>query len=243
MWTPFFSVHFPTSDSGHDAYRLLKEFSLRRQLEPPKEMITMSEEFLARKRPKSSMEAEEFDDKWKRTIGFIMNQKYRARTLMDQKATSVADIAQVLEIVRHKILGLPKPEPQETATESAGEEKPKKTKISNRAKRRIKLEQLRQEKLAEAAKERIRGLESQLSSRRASYKIAESTEETQHFDVPIGEARLFWIDPKDAQYAPAWPAFTVHGPLNRSNEHVMDYHLGQIQNFPEENTGDVKTVQ
>lgn len=243
MWAPYFSVHLPSSAAGHDAFRLLREFSLRRQLEPPKEMITVTEDLVARRRPKSITEAKEYDDNWNRQIGFIMNQDLRARALMDQKATSVADIAQVLEIVRHKIFGVAKTEPEpeaesgETTTAAAdsgnnGETK----KLSNRAKKRIRLEKLRQEKLEIAAQERLHELERQLSRHREMFKIAESTDQTQHLNVPTGEARIFWVDPKDAEYAPAWPDFTVHGMLNRADEHVMDYHLGQTEQLLGETT-------
>ncbi|KAJ5587500.1 uncharacterized protein N7459_003265 [Penicillium hispanicum] len=98
MWVPYYSVHFAEPRLGLRAYKLLREFSMQRQLAPPPEMITVTEEYLALKRPRDPVGAEEFDQANKRRIGQPMEKKERARVLMDQKATSVADIAAVLAI-------------------------------------------------------------------------------------------------------------------------------------------------
>ncbi|KAJ6144932.1 hypothetical protein N7470_008827 [Penicillium chermesinum] len=98
MWAPYYSVHFSNSRLGLRAYQLLREFSMQRQLSPPPEMITVTEELLAAKRPKNPVEAEEFDKMNLKRIGKTMEKKERARVLMDQRATSVADIAAVVSI-------------------------------------------------------------------------------------------------------------------------------------------------
>ena len=57
MWVPYYSVHFGEARIGLHAYRLLREFSMQRQLAPPPEMITVTEDYLALKRPKGPVEA------------------------------------------------------------------------------------------------------------------------------------------------------------------------------------------
>jgi hypothetical protein len=96
MWIPHFSVHFPTKQLGLKAYEMLRELTTQRQLAPPAEMITNTEETLAKLRPADPNFATEWDKRWRRRLGQFMIKTHRARVLMDQKATSVADLAFVL---------------------------------------------------------------------------------------------------------------------------------------------------
>ncbi|KAI5291595.1 hypothetical protein KEM54_003188 [Ascosphaera aggregata] len=99
MWSPYFSLHFSSSRHGLEVYRLLREFSMLRQFSPPEDMIKITEEYLQRRRPKDELKAKNFDEDYKRNIGCFMSQNERARVLMDQKASSVADAAKAIDIV------------------------------------------------------------------------------------------------------------------------------------------------
>lgn len=71
---------------------------MQRQLAPPREMITITKEFLDRKRPRDQEEAKKFNEEHEHRVGQLMKPKDRKRVVMDHRATSVADIAAVLEI-------------------------------------------------------------------------------------------------------------------------------------------------
>lgn len=223
-WTPYFSLHFPSASAGLEAYKLLREFSVRRQLSPPVESITVTDEFLERKRPRDPLEIENFEEEWSRQRGKIMNRKMRARVLMDQKATSVADVAAVLAIQCQEA------ESPEDETESPSAESGSKDgkKLSNRTLRRRKQTRQKQEEQAATVRQRIAELEQHLSrSERAQVRVVDSTPETEHMTVPEGEVRVFWVDPHDAQYAQEWPKHVVHGQLKPMGGHIIDYHLAE----------------
>ncbi|KAF3483380.1 uncharacterized protein GIQ15_02704 [Arthroderma uncinatum] len=226
MWVPYFSIHFPTSALGLEAYKLLREFSLRRQLEPPTEIITNSKETLARKRPRDPAEAKKWDEKWASRMGHIMAKKDRARVLMDQKATSIADAAAVLTIQAER-------EKREQAKEgSEGEEgavadedgKPKEKKLSNRTRRRVIRAQKRQEAHEEKLRQRIEELEKSMSNRGIEAKI-DREGELSDYKVGEGEVKLLWTDLQDAQYARSWPDVVQHGELEPNREHIISHTL------------------
>ncbi|KAJ5653903.1 hypothetical protein N7490_000906 [Penicillium lividum] len=207
MWVPYYSVHFSDSKLGLRAYQLLREFSIQRQLAPPKEMITVTEEFLAAKRPKDPNQAEIFDKMNKKRLGNTMEKKERARVLMNQKATSVADVAAVLSIQQEEIAnGLL-------------------SRDGSRGYLTRKARQRRREALhedAERAKEgaaRIGALEEQLSQRSGEVvKIGEveginpQTPET---------VKILWQDVHDAHYAESWVPNVQHGKLERTRNSII----------------------
>lgn len=210
MWVPYYSVHFGDARLGLRAYQLLREFSMQRQLSPPPEMITVTEEFLAAKRPKDPLAAEEFDRLNKKRIGKVMEKKERARVLMDQKATSVADIAAVLAI-------------QEKEIENGFLDREyKRGYLTRRARQRRRETRLREEAQAEANAARVKALEEHLNNTLAS----EDTE------LKIGEAdpaypdrpeavKVLWRDVHDARYAESWPVGVEHGELELTRSHVI----------------------
>ncbi|PGH03409.1 hypothetical protein AJ79_07375 [Helicocarpus griseus UAMH5409] len=185
MWTPYFSLHFSSASRGLEAYRLLREFSLQRQLAPPEDMIKASEgnEYLFRQRPRDPLEAEKWDEEWKPRIeaSHFLGKKMRARILMDQKATSVADVAAVLAIQEQKAKELEAKEAKEdelaeaeeaeTATTTAtgengeaveakeGEEEKKEKKPSRKRKKRMLAALRREQQIEKEAMEKIRHLE------------------------------------------------------------------------------------
>ncbi|KAJ5690058.1 hypothetical protein N7462_004450 [Penicillium macrosclerotiorum] len=206
MWVPYYSVHFGDSRLGLRAYQLLREFSMQRQLSPPAEMITVTEEFLAAKRPKDPTEAEEFDRMNKKRIGCPMEKKERARVLMDQKATSVADIAAVLAIQKEEIAnGLL--------------EENKRGFLLPAARRRRREAREREAARAEANAARIAALEEQLSNRSGTeVKIGEveGVYPSQTEDV-----KILWRDVHDANNASSWPEYVQHGELELKRNNII----------------------
>lgn len=193
MWVPYYSVHFGDARLGLRAYQLLREFSMQRQFSPPPEMITVTKEFLDAKRPKDPLAAEEFDRLNKKRIGHPMEKKERARVLMDQKATSVADIAAVLGI-QHK-------EVENGFLEKEKERGP----LTRKARKRRYEAQEREQARAEANAARIRMLEEHLDA-----KIGEADDA---YPKDPKAVKVLWRDVHDAHYADWWPANVEHGEL------------------------------
>lgn len=106
MWTPYFSIKFPPTDFGADsgqiAYRRLRELSLQRQLSPPTDMVTTTQEDIDKLKLKTNpvdikTMLDERDIRLP-VVGQRLPKKMRAKRLMDQKATAVADVAFVLHL-------------------------------------------------------------------------------------------------------------------------------------------------
>lgn len=118
VWRPYFSIRFPDNDGGKQAglkaYQRLREFSLRRQLDPPQDELmatqadidkfvkTQGNPYKLRSRYLSR------DGPRKRSFQFpILGKKlplkYRAQKLMDQKASSVADASFVLGLALEQL--------------------------------------------------------------------------------------------------------------------------------------------
>ena len=241
MWVPYFSVHFSPYDAqrGLDAYRLLRQFSLKRQLSPPPEMITHTEETIERYKPRDPNELEEWEKTWKPRIGQIMQKKERARILMDQKATSVADLAAVLSIVNKtrneaiskerweaRIKALKKKEAASLIVRRTPDVEPaEESKLSIKARKRLRRQRAREQLHKEEVAKKIAILEKEISRR-------------EHVDVEIGlvpeltgakigggQVRILWKDVQYAQYARSWPGFAVHEELEHSKEHFFTHRL------------------
>lgn len=206
MWVPFYSVHFSDPKVGLRAYHLLREFSMQRQLSPPREMITITEEWLARKRPRNPIEAKEFDEKYKDKIGWMLPKKERARVLMGQKATSVADIAAVLKIQEEEIKN--------------GFASGKRGYLTRTARKRRRAAREKERKLAEEHAQRIANFEKLLSTPQVEYKI-QDTAGNGEYKVEGDEVKILWADINDAQYAESWPERVKHGELKQTRDHVM----------------------
>ncbi|KAJ5160185.1 uncharacterized protein N7482_007189 [Penicillium canariense] len=206
MWTPYYSVHFGDARLGLRAYQLLREFSMRRQLSPPPEMITVSEEFLASRRPKDPTDAEEYDRMNKKRIGHPMEKKERARVLMDQKATSVADIAAVLEIQKQEI------------KEGLLDKEQWRQKQFRSQRRRQREAMDREAEQAEQHNARIKALEQQLSERAgAEVKIGEVGD----YPESPENVKILWRDVHDANYAASWPEEVQHGELELKRDNII----------------------
>ena len=109
LWTPYFSLHFPSSYSGLLAYHQLRELSLQRQLQPPDHLVMMKTQTATKEdRARMSKEEEERWDKENEGKPFpdgyqrLANRRVRARILMMQRATSVADVAFVVDLMQQE---------------------------------------------------------------------------------------------------------------------------------------------
>ncbi|OQD74802.1 hypothetical protein PENDEC_c009G03645 [Penicillium decumbens] len=201
MWVPYYSVHFGDARLGLRAYQLLREFSMQRQFSPPPEMITVTKEYLALKRPKDPVEAEEFDELNKKRIGKPMEKKERARVLMDQKATSVADIAAVLAIQ------------QEEIQNGLLDDNSKRGYLTKKARQRRREALQRETEKALERKARIEALEQQLRKHDRSGVEIKIGEEDGAYPDNAETVKLLWRDVHDARYADSWPSNVEHGEL------------------------------
>lgn len=237
LWVPYFSVHFTTPKMGLRAFHLLREFSMQRQLAPPQEMITVTKEFLDSKRPKDPVEAEKFDRINIKRIGQTMEKKERARVLMDQRATSVADIAAVLDIHKQDFL-------------AGVYDRDGKRGYLTRAARQRRREALQNDEQRQKDREaRIEALEKFLSSKHhqkgmevrvargetspiAKVEAAVDNEAVEVEEGEVAEVRademavkLLWRDAHDAHYAQAWSSHVQHGQLRVLRSDVIPSEL------------------
>ena len=154
-WLPYFSVHFPTTPlgkySGLLAYRRLKELSDRRQLEGPDDIVMATQEDVDKAKKnydpieldyilKEDEKEKNIEKKKIPVLGKLLRKKLRGKKLMDQKATSVADVAMVLKLAQEEEM-IPTAEAEaasqgliEQSDASNEEEKP----LSNNQKRRLR---------------------------------------------------------------------------------------------------------
>ncbi|KAK5331945.1 hypothetical protein LTR93_000950 [Exophiala xenobiotica] len=142
MWAPYFSIHFPPTPTGAldglFAFAKLRELSLQRQLSPPDDLIRVTQEDIDVIKSKlgTPVELQELAARDRLEgrvpkLGEILPKKLHARRLMDQKATSVADAAFVLEWITAG------PGPLERLTELAANRVVKHNRRTKRARRRI----------------------------------------------------------------------------------------------------------
>ena len=175
-------------------------------------MITITEEFLNRKRPKDPDDAKEFDEKYEGKVGWLMEKKDRARAVMDQKATSVADIAAVLKIQEDEM---------KNRAEKGDQKKVAATKAGQK---RQRIARKKEKAYAAAVAERIANFEKSLSTTGEIYKIEVPKDEQSESDL----VKIFWNDVQDAHYAESWPDRVRHGELEQSRDNVMP---GQSQAY------------
>ncbi|KAF9893238.1 hypothetical protein FE257_011662 [Aspergillus nanangensis] len=206
MWVPYYSVHFDDSKVGLRAYHLLREFSLQRQLAPPREMVTITEQFLNQKRPRDPEEAKKFDEKFSGKLGWLMEKKDRARIMMDQKATSVADVSAVIAIQEEEIKN--------------GFADGKRGFLTRTARRRRREARAKEEAKAAEQANRVAEFEKTLSSPQVEYKIQESEDATASVLENNG-VKILWTDVHDARFAETWSEQVRHGELDLSRDHVM----------------------
>ena len=205
MWVPYYSVHFNDSKVGLRAYHLLREFSAQRQLSPPKELITITQEWIDRSCPRDPEGAKNFLEKFEKQIGNKMPKNHRARAVMDQKATSVADIAAVLEIQEEEIKN--------------GFADGKRGYMTPTARKRRRAARIKEAEIAMTQSARVTVLERMLSNPQVEYKIQESSENTAA--LADHQVKILWRDIHDARMAQKWTDRVRHGELDLSRDHVM----------------------
>lgn len=174
-------------------------------------MITITEDFLKRKRPLDPEEAEEFDEKHKESLGKMMERRDRARAVMDQKATSVADIASVLEI-----------EEEERQRKNAGEGNQKAGPSTKAGLRRQRIAKKKEKAYAAGVAARVANFEKMLSTPDAVYKVEPpQVEKSEDGAETNNQVKVLWTDVQDAHYAQQWPERVRHGELDQTRDHVM----------------------
>ncbi|KAI5298745.1 hypothetical protein KEM55_002993 [Ascosphaera atra] len=214
-----------------------------RQFSPPEDAIKITKEWLDKKRPRDLIEAEQFDEEYEWRIGKFLDKKTRARILMDQKESSVADVAEALRIVK---------EEEDAKKQPQNKEAKEKKKLSRKAKAKLKMQKQREKIHDKETRRRLADLEAQLSKEMTTHaerahrklakkvlddvqaqqqppkyevKISEADEETAHANPPADEIRMFWVDVEDANYAKDWPSYVYHGKLSPNREHIIEHRL------------------
>jgi ATPase subunit of ABC transporter with duplicated ATPase domains len=167
-------------------------------------MITMTKEFLDSKRPRDPEKAQEFDEEYQNKVGWIMQKKDRARAVMNQKTTSVADIAAVLRIV-----GQMKSKESEETKALAG---------TKAGRRRQRAAEKKKKDYEERVAMRVANIERILSkpTQQVKVEVPKDNEEGKN-----NEVKVLWNDLQDARYAESWPEWVRHGELEQSRDHVM----------------------
>lgn len=160
MWTPYYSIHFPPTPAGAleglFAFQKLRELSLQRQLSPPDALVRVTQEDIDTFRAKvgSPVDIQELAARNELSsekipkLNEILPKKLQAKRLMDQKATSVADAAFVLDWISSG------PNPLERLTEVETNRTLRKRERTKRARRRINLIREELEKKQEAIQQR-----------------------------------------------------------------------------------------
>ena len=149
VWRPHFSIHFPRTPAGAEkglrVYRELRELTLKRQLDPPKEVRIATEEDVERaKRSLGPKMQEKLDnisthrgaDRGKFVMpvpGKRLPQFLVAKRLMNQKATSVADVAATLA----RLSGANQRTPQQILTMDKEQRKKRELRLSGKALKRL----------------------------------------------------------------------------------------------------------
>ena len=161
VWTPYFSIHFSPNPAGAleglFAFQKLRELSTQRQLSPTNDLIRATQEDIdiVKKKLGSPTTLQEMAVRGTLKgkipkLNEILPKKLRARKMMDQKATSVADVAFVLEWI------LSGPSPWERVTQVATNRAVRAKELSMRSEKR--LEKIREEMDKKAAEIRRRAL-------------------------------------------------------------------------------------
>ena len=116
-WRPYFSIHFPETPAGTRAglvsYQRLREFSLRRQLDPEIDTLRTTPKGVVRYLKtkgdpgdvfaKLLYETEERKKLKLPKVGSLLPLKSRSKRLQQQKATSVADASFVLNLAADEL--------------------------------------------------------------------------------------------------------------------------------------------
>jgi hypothetical protein len=247
LWRPYFSIDFPDNDGGRvaglEAYRRLREFSLRRQFDPNQEDLMSTQEDInrfmksigspARLRDKYLSKDGPRKEKFKfPVLGMKLPQRLRARKLMDQKATSVADMSLVLGLALDELKTLySNNHNAKKALLRTTEGKLRS--MGKRGRRRLRMKRAEEEKKAAQIAER-QELAQTHKAGSATVRRGFAKQLAMEFDVGIVdgsqlklkeprrnnyrqddcEIRVNWADIRDGTYAESWPDGVYHGELS-----------------------------
>ena len=242
-WRPYFSVHFPETPAGAKvgmkAYRRLREFALSRQLQPPKGYLVATEEDQRRAKAKVGDPTDLREQLEKRDlklpiVGQKLSKKLRGEKLMNQGATSVADLAFTLQLAKK---ALPKVEERVKTHTTKGKDLVRKEELGPR--RWMKLRQMRKAEEAQrqviaerqALVDTINVRQGQMPLDRKVAKqlsieydgaVAGSNRVINKADIERSKSaaadgsydiQVLWADIRDGTYAQAWPEGVFHGEL------------------------------
>lgn len=219
-WTPYFSLHFPVNEYGSSAgllaYHQLRELSLQRQLAPPDDMVIATQEDIDKRAARFN--PLDFEDMKKNkqirlpTVGQLLPKSYRSKKLMNQKTTSVADVAFVLGLQAEG------PTPEEAIQLRQDKKAAWWDAVSKKARSRARVNETKKTR-AEEKLALIRKLADQRGSgilgidMDATNRIALERNEFAPSPLESKEVRLLWADLRDAAYAQSWPDTVVHAEL------------------------------
>jgi hypothetical protein len=247
VWRPYFSVHFPANDAGMKTgltvYRQLLELAQRRQLSPPPESLMTTQR---------DIDAMVFNagtplralDKYLHgrsrinlkppVLGSKLPLAMRARKLMNQKATSVADLAFVLGVARDTLEKLYERR-YNAAEELAKADKKYLARKGRGARKRLRAVRADEEaedlqtsllmvKASHVAKGEV-GLDKHVAQRmsmefdgviggeKGRLTISDLSElptsAGQNYDLPA-EVEILWADLRDGSFAKEWPEHVYH---------------------------------
>ena len=95
---PYFSLQFSSPRQGRHAFAQLRELSVLHQILPEESRITNTDEFSDYMFKGKGLGYDPNDETKRPRTGQIMPKRWRAKVLMNQRATSVADVAFVLDL-------------------------------------------------------------------------------------------------------------------------------------------------
>lgn len=143
-----------------------------------------------------------------------MDKKRRARVLMDQKSTSVADVAATLQWQFE--------ENERNATkeeEEGGDDKEKN--MSKKARKRLRKVRAQEQQKQKEIMERIASLTGRFATGPGQNFDIAPPENFAEYDVPEDEIKVLWADLEDARHADSWPEGVSHGELERGRSHII----------------------
>ena len=242
VWRPYFSVHFPETSAGAraglTAYHRLRQFALRRQLDPPEEHLIATEKDYNKALTDGGDPVDVREKRIKQRIklpmiGQRLPKRMRAKKLMDQKATSVADLAFVLKLARRSMVRLHKESevPQEVEDEERfkllGKKGIKRLKAIREEEREEEKEIEQRQSMAETVdtKQGKVPLDKKIAEQLSieyDGAVAESNRVINMADLEgargssrrdLKEIQVLWADMRDGTYAQEWHEGIFHQEL------------------------------
>ena len=175
---PVFLATFPTASSGNEIWKRLQEY--KRLHETAYDISRITEKEGARK-------------------GQLMQKKERAKVLMDQKANSIADLAEAL---------------RQWAMNPTSNNEVEESKNSKTALKRMEARKRTQDQRRESKMRRLKGRMEKWERLRATQ--GEEKAGPKPLDWANGETKslegveIRWADLRDAEYVADWPSEIVH---------------------------------